>query len=988
MPSSNIWKRQICLTLANLLIPLACLVFATGFFPYKPFLAGLATHEQILAEEELGLLGGSGAEVTRPARVFDKVIFMVVDALRSDFVYGNKSGFHFTQSLIRDGTAIPYTAHAAPPTVTMPRVKGLTTGSVPSFVDLILNFAESDTSSSLATQDTWLAQIRSHLHPEQGEGRLVFYGDDTWLKLFPDFFAEHDGTSSFFVSDFTEVDNNVTRHLPESLASSNWDAMVMHYLGLDHIGHKTGPEGPNMPAKQREMDSIVKQIYTAIETNPHLENTVLILAGDHGMNSGGNHGGSAPGETSTALLFASPKLQSTTGKRPALTAPIQPKEKTEFDFYRKIEQSDLVPTISALLGVPFPKNNLGVVVPELLEFWRNDNDKRITNPYIQVLYRNSLQVLNIVKATYGEDEFKKMTYHDVNIEGCSTDLSGRQLLSCLWARAQSLLLKSQKDGDISAEEQVEALRMFLEESQDELSTTASTYNVPRLVSGALVAGVATILALIAIPLGVFNNASGMLFSTMTVLYGIMMFATSYVEEEQHFWYWTTGAWFAFLTARALSKNKTNQRLTLACSTALLALHRVMTRWNQTGQKWAGAPDISRTFFPENTYVLWILIVATYAHLGVKIVRNSLIGQLPTTLAVCQALVSVLPALTFKLNFAAADAPELVGSLGIAFRNMTDTVSLVSQARTAFVSIAVLTFTIVVGMRNLDAKARSTLPTMAERLHTALTLFLVTQSRVNNVPLFLIFDGQLQLLSYLILSGSSPSLSPAIKNHKHNLIAIISTTTLVLSYTTYFALGGSNAISSIDLSNAYNGISGYNIGAVGVLLFVGNWAGSIWWCCGGILLLHRARRLLSASDGGTPSTQPPASEAYEHGPLVKALNYLVNTGAQAAADPKQKDWIQQEHAYLATSAKKIPEPNSSTYSPSSDPQSFFLTHYGLQTLFTTSSLTFVMVACTLLRTHLFIWTVFSPKFLYAMAWGIGVQGIVFGLLGGLWWGIGF
>jgi len=82
----------------------------------------------------------------------------------------------------------------------MPRVKGLTTGSVPSFVDLILNFAESDTSSSLATQDTWLAQIRSHLHPEQGEGRLVFYGDDTWLKLFPDFFAEHDGTSSFFVS--------------------------------------------------------------------------------------------------------------------------------------------------------------------------------------------------------------------------------------------------------------------------------------------------------------------------------------------------------------------------------------------------------------------------------------------------------------------------------------------------------------------------------------------------------------------------------------------------------------------------------------------------------------------------------------------------------------------------------------------------------------------------------------------------------------------
>ena len=103
-------------------------------------------------------------------------------------------------SLIRDGTALPFTAYAAPPTVTMPRVKGLTTGSVPSFVDLILNFAESDTSSSLASQDTWLAQIKNHLHGESREGRLVFFGDDTWLKLFPDFFTKHDGTSSFFVS--------------------------------------------------------------------------------------------------------------------------------------------------------------------------------------------------------------------------------------------------------------------------------------------------------------------------------------------------------------------------------------------------------------------------------------------------------------------------------------------------------------------------------------------------------------------------------------------------------------------------------------------------------------------------------------------------------------------------------------------------------------------------------------------------------------------
>ncbi|KMU92629.1 GPI ethanolamine phosphate transferase 2, partial [Coccidioides immitis H538.4] len=215
-------------------------------------------------------------------------IFMVVDALRR---------------LIRNGAALPFTAHASSPTITMPRVKAITTGSVPSFLDVILNFAESDTTSTLAHQDTWLAQIK-----RRPGGRLIMYGDDTWLKLFPGMFDRHDGTTSFFVSDFVEVDNNVTRHVPEELQNDDWSAMILHYLGLDHIGHKAGPFSPYMIPKQREMDSIVKQIYTAMEKQDHLASTVLVLCGDHGMNDAGNHGGASPGETSAALTFYIPKI--------------------------------------------------------------------------------------------------------------------------------------------------------------------------------------------------------------------------------------------------------------------------------------------------------------------------------------------------------------------------------------------------------------------------------------------------------------------------------------------------------------------------------------------------------------------------------------------------------------------------------------------------------------------------------------------------------
>lgn len=98
-------------------------------------------------------------------------------------------------SLIRDGAAIPFTAHATSPTITMPRIKAITTGSIPSFLDVILNFDEADTSSTLAAQDTWLAQMKA-----KRTGKLVLYGDDTWLKLFPETFDRADGTSSFFVA--------------------------------------------------------------------------------------------------------------------------------------------------------------------------------------------------------------------------------------------------------------------------------------------------------------------------------------------------------------------------------------------------------------------------------------------------------------------------------------------------------------------------------------------------------------------------------------------------------------------------------------------------------------------------------------------------------------------------------------------------------------------------------------------------------------------
>lgn len=89
--------RTVFLALANLLIPIAVLVFATGFFPYKPFMPGLATYEGLGWEEKMGWQKAPDAQ-------FDKLVFMVVDALRSDFVFGEESGMHFVQRCVPDIT--------------------------------------------------------------------------------------------------------------------------------------------------------------------------------------------------------------------------------------------------------------------------------------------------------------------------------------------------------------------------------------------------------------------------------------------------------------------------------------------------------------------------------------------------------------------------------------------------------------------------------------------------------------------------------------------------------------------------------------------------------------------------------------------------------------------------------------------------------------------------------------------------------------------
>ncbi|KOC15507.1 GPI ethanolamine phosphate transferase 2 [Aspergillus flavus AF70] len=835
--------------IANILVPISILVFSSGFFPYKTLLTGFATHEHTI-----------GGQI--PPGVFDKVLLLQADFHASDFVYSQHSGFLFTQRLgggflIRSGAALPFTAYASAPTVTMPRLKAITTGSVPSFLDVILNIAEADTSSTLMHQDTWLAQLKAK------GGKLVMYGDDTWLKLFPGMFHRADGTTSFFVSDFTEVDNNVTRHIPNELLQDDWSAFIMHYLGLDHIGHKAGPNSPYMITKQHEMDSVVSMVYTALEQEKHLKTTLFVLCGDHGMNEAGNHGGSSVGETSPALLFISPKFQRLETRNDSPT-----EEFSDLQYYHTVEQTDITPTLAGLLGLPIPLNSLGVFIPELLAMW-DHGAKSIpltssSGPHrIHMLLENAKQLLGAVKGSFPSYSFE----FDLMPVICSSQsLIDIERVQCAWFRVLETLNGSGANHDSEASSEIEsALLLFLRNAQKLMSSAASDYDLIRLYVGLSISGFAISLTFFPAKRLLVNFAPAGMFLGFSILsYSTMMFASSYVEEEQQFWYWISMGWVVYLHVKYAGHFHGNSiqksgpanghwpfepSLPWFGAAALAVSYRVLRRWNQTGQKFAAQPDITGSFFPSHQHTLWAL-----------------------------------------LSLAASDSPELLGNSFLQpVAMLTDGMHLLYHARMVLCGISLLMiYSLYAGKaRETTHKGRGKWPP-STIFHETLTLFLLMQSKVTNIPAFLVFRVQITILASMRLSTVEQTI-----------------TSLLMQYVTFYAFGGSNAISSVDISNAYNGIGTYSVFIVGALTFISNWAAPIWWVS--------ASRLLRSSQ-----------------------------------NREEKE-----------------------------------AHVTILTLYMATILMSVMAACTTLRTHLFIWTVFSPKYLYTIAWAM-INHIVVNVLGEIDW----
>ncbi|RXG61307.1 GPI ethanolamine phosphate transferase 2 [Armadillidium vulgare] len=123
-----------------------------------------------------------------------KTVLLIIDALRADHLVDSQVILmEYCTELLRNKRGIGYMLKTASPTVTLPRIKSIVTGSIPSFMDVIFNFA----AKQIVEENVVSSAHKKSL-------RIKFFGDETWLKLYPKTFTQYDAVTSFFVSDYTE----------------------------------------------------------------------------------------------------------------------------------------------------------------------------------------------------------------------------------------------------------------------------------------------------------------------------------------------------------------------------------------------------------------------------------------------------------------------------------------------------------------------------------------------------------------------------------------------------------------------------------------------------------------------------------------------------------------------------------------------------------------------------------------------------------------
>ncbi|KAH9503488.1 hypothetical protein Btru_068038, partial [Bulinus truncatus] len=205
----------------------------------------------------------------------------------------------------------------------------------------------------------------------------------------------------FAGADMTRLDTWVFEEVGKFFASASTNSTLnkilhedklvffLHLLGIDTHGHSQKPYSKAYSKNINLVDDGIQKMVTLIENFYNNDSlTSYVMTSDHGMTDWGSHGAGLPEETMTPFVtwgagIRDPVVTSSCGVN-------TDKFCSDWDLQTvkrsDIEQADIAPLMSFLIGVPYPVNSVGILPIDYLNI--SDSDKAIA------LLANAEQILS------------------------------------------------------------------------------------------------------------------------------------------------------------------------------------------------------------------------------------------------------------------------------------------------------------------------------------------------------------------------------------------------------------------------------------------------------------------------------------------------------------------------------------------------------------------------------------------------------------------
>ena len=300
-------------------------------------------------------LKGALPEAVPTSPVVQQVVYVIVDGLR----YDTSLGMPFLNSLRQKGAYA--VMHSKPPSYSQPSWTTLVTGAWPDINGSPPLNADYEDMKPIAVDHLFAAVRRAGM-------TSAIAGFIWWQKLVPQDLLQ-DG---FYVEGEDDAaDRAVLAKALEFLTTVRPNLLLVHLDQVDHAGHLYGGESAEYRQAAYAVDGMIQQIAAALD----LEESVLVVVSDHGHIKRGGHGGH------DAVVLQEPFVMVGKGVVPGDLG--------------DIEQTDVAPTIAALLGAAPPSASQGHILLDALDLTVEQRTEKLVSMAHQRIALGNLYLASI-----------------------------------------------------------------------------------------------------------------------------------------------------------------------------------------------------------------------------------------------------------------------------------------------------------------------------------------------------------------------------------------------------------------------------------------------------------------------------------------------------------------------------------------------------------------------------------------------------------------